>query len=220
MHSPTFSNQQDCCDRCQFRPATFICHPATATCGVTGMCTGKSAKCPTNKKDCSKHHSSVSNTTGTDAMCGSHPCSARDLQCQAQATAQYNFTASCASDTSTCQVTCADPSGSLGGPTSCLALSLNFSDGTECGTGGTCANGVCIGGMLCPLFNNTRSGSHPKSESALLTSISIFNCRFQQRLILEKELYSAGHFRCRRVCPTPRLLPQHMLPASTKTDSR
>ncbi|KAG9325985.1 hypothetical protein KVV02_008417 [Mortierella alpina] len=139
------SNQQDCCDKCQFRPATFICHPATATCGVAEMCTGKSAKCPANKKDCSKHHSSASNTTGTDAMCGSRSCTARDLQCQAQATAQYNFTTSCATDTSTCQVTCANPSGTFNGSTSCLALSLNFSDGTECGQGGTCTNGVCIG---------------------------------------------------------------------------
>ncbi|KAF9946754.1 hypothetical protein BGZ70_003050 [Mortierella alpina] len=97
-------------------------------------------------------------------MCGSRACSSRDLQCQAQATAQYNFTTSCTADTSTCQVTCANPSGTLHASTSCLALSLNFSDGTECGQGGTCTSGVCIGGTIITFLKITCSGFRPKTE--------------------------------------------------------
>ncbi|KAI8602284.1 Disintegrin-domain-containing protein, partial [Dissophora ornata] len=143
------SNQQDCCDRCQFRPATFVCRAATADCDSAEICTGKSGKCPANKTDCPKHHSSTtsnSTDTKTDVSCGSVPCSTRDLQCQAQSSVEINLAEACTEDISSCQVSCTDPrAAALTGSARCLSFSAYFTDGTECGQGGVCTNGSCSG---------------------------------------------------------------------------
>ncbi|KAF9283617.1 hypothetical protein BGZ74_001892, partial [Mortierella antarctica] len=138
--------------KCQFRPATFTCRAATSECGAVEMCTGTSGKCPANKKICSKpkHGNSTDSSSSEVQMCGSAPCSDRDLQCQAQTTTAFSFTSSCAGakDTPTCQVSCVGTSltqGSSGDASGCYTLSAFYKDGTTCGQEGVCSNGICTG---------------------------------------------------------------------------
>ncbi|KAI8353039.1 Disintegrin-domain-containing protein [Mortierella sp. GBAus27b] len=142
------SNLQECCDKCQFRPAIFVCRPAIAGCDAPETCTGKSGKCPTDKKDCSKQHRSPTSnsTTKSDATCGTSPCSSRDLQCQAQSTTDAKYTSACPKDSSSCQISCADPRAALSASSNCISFSQYFTDGTECGQGGVCNSGTCVGG--------------------------------------------------------------------------
>ncbi|KAG0291407.1 hypothetical protein BGZ98_003022, partial [Dissophora globulifera] len=70
-----------------------------------------------------------------------------DLQCQAQSSAEMKFMTACAKDMSSCLMSCTDPrttalTGSVG---SCLEYSVDFADGTECGQGGVCTKGSCVG---------------------------------------------------------------------------
>jgi hypothetical protein len=50
-----------------------------------------------------------------------------------------------ACDTSDCQISCASPQF---GPNVCYSMQQNFLDGTPCGGGGKCSNGVCQGSTV------------------------------------------------------------------------
>jgi len=115
------------------------------------MCSGKSAKCPSSKKTCPKSHGSPasSNTTST---CGSGLCTDRDLQCQSQSDSGYTYATACSTSASSCQMSCSDPTDTMSQPSRCLSLLVNFADGTQCGEGGTCTNGACVGGELRGFF--------------------------------------------------------------------
>ncbi|KAF9086807.1 hypothetical protein BGX23_008553, partial [Mortierella sp. AD031] len=105
-------------------------------------CSGKSAKCPVNKKTCPKK--SPSNST-TAATCGSAPCTEKDLQCQAQSNQSYTFATACAAPSLSCQMSCTDPTDTASHPPRCVSLLANFADGTTCGEGGVCTSGTCVG---------------------------------------------------------------------------
>jgi len=142
------SNLQDCCDKCLFRPSTFVCREATSGCDVVEMCSGKSGKCPSNKKDCPKHHPSSSNATDSvddsAVACGPSGCS-KDQQCRALLSSTNLLMMSCTQDISSCQVSCTSGT-EINGSLNCQVLPQYYSDGTECGDSGTCSNGSCIGG--------------------------------------------------------------------------
>src|SRR5271156_6272025 len=50
-----------------------------------------------------------------------------------------------ACDSSDCQISCASPEF---GPNVCYSMKQNFLDGTPCGGGGMCSNGVCQGSTV------------------------------------------------------------------------
>ncbi|KAF9296909.1 hypothetical protein BGZ88_011577 [Linnemannia elongata] len=138
------SNQQECCNQCQFRPSTFVCRSATSECDAVEMCSGKSGKCPTNKKTCPKSHSSVPSNSTTS--CGAELCTERDLQCQSQQSdSNYNFASACPTASASCQMSCSDPTDIASHPPRCVSLLVHFEDGTACGEGGVCTSGTCVG---------------------------------------------------------------------------
>ncbi|KFH65077.1 hypothetical protein MVEG_08558 [Podila verticillata NRRL 6337] len=198
-------NKQDCCSKCQFRPATFTCRAATSDCDAVEMCTGTSAKCPANKKTCSKskHSNSTDSASSEVTMCGSVPCSDRDLQCQAQTTSAFSFTSSCAGtkDTPTCQVSCVGTSftpGSSGDASGCFTLSAFYKDGTKCGQEGACSNGVCTGDKSASFFSQNMAifaiGGSCVVALIGLCFISICLLRRRKRIENEKEKKEADSY--------------------------
>ncbi|KAF9151120.1 hypothetical protein BG015_007078, partial [Linnemannia schmuckeri] len=116
----------------------------TPDCDAVEMCSGKSGKCPANKKTCPKSHSSVPSNSTTS--CGAELCTERDLQCQSQQSdSSYNFVTACPTTTASCQMSCSDPTDTVSHPPRCLSLLVNFEDGTACGEGGVCTSGSCVG---------------------------------------------------------------------------
>lgn len=122
-----------CCQNCRFAPSTKVCRPSVdATCDAQETCTGNSSACPPD----------LTAPDGTDCgnglKCASGSCTSRDLQCQ-QAVSGSNG----ACDSSSCMLSCS--SASLG-PNTCLIVQQTYVDGTPCGSGGKCENGLCEGG--------------------------------------------------------------------------
>lgn len=136
-----------CTDNCQFAPSSTVCRPAVDDrCDTTESCTGTSAECPKDerKKD--------GDSCGSDGLtCASGHCSSRDLQCQQQSQADYNFSRACSlTADNSCRVSCENPSQTG----SCLVLQQQFIDGTECGYGGRCQGGECKSGSWQSVFNS------------------------------------------------------------------
>jgi hypothetical protein len=76
-------------------------------------------------------------------QCAAGHCTSRDLQCQQQSSADYNFTQACPLNAdNSCSVSCRDPRQI----NACAVLQQNFIDGTECGYGGFCEGGDCKSG--------------------------------------------------------------------------
>lgn len=123
-----------CCNSCQFKAANTTCRPAVSSCDIAETCSGTSGSCPDdtfkpNGQDC-----------GNGLTCASGLCTSRDQQCQ-QRGASLNLTQTCqiAGDSS-CYNNCQDPSN----PNSCIQLSAQLPDGTDCGYGGSCSSGSCV----------------------------------------------------------------------------
>lgn len=208
------SNLQDCCDKCLFRPSTFICRESTSSCDVVEMCSGKHGKCPSNKKECSKHHSLSSNATDFNssnvAACGASGCT-KDQQCQALSSPTNVLTLSCTQDTSSCQVSCT--SGiEINGSLDCQVLPHYYSDGTGCGNSGTCTNGACVGGK-----NIMKSWCRSFIQNLTFDfGLFFWASRQEPGIFSSEEHCRACHFqRHRRGGPDP-LLPEHLFFATTK----
>ncbi|EOD52468.1 putative adam protease adm-b protein [Neofusicoccum parvum UCRNP2] len=80
---------------------------------------------------------------GDGLKCASGQCTSRDQQCKSALgayTGGTNDTYACNSDN--CVISCASPQF---GSNVCYSLQQNFLDGTECGGGGKCNNGRCVG---------------------------------------------------------------------------
>jgi len=134
------TNSACCTGSCQYAPSTQVCRPAVnAECDVAETCTGSSANCP---DDVTTDDGTSCGSSGQGLSCAGGLCTSRDLQCQEQGST-LNIRRACSLGTSsTCQLTCADPTGG----SSCLLLDSNFVDGTECGLAGRCRNGSCQNG--------------------------------------------------------------------------
>lgn len=130
------SNDGCCTRQCQYQAAGTVCRASTGQCDPQEVCTGTNATCPADQtaKD--------GTNCGNNLQCVSGQCTSRDQQCKTAmgSYTQGNDTYSCNSQT--CQITCGSPDF---GFNVCYSLQQNFLDGTACGGGGHCENGVCRG---------------------------------------------------------------------------
>ncbi|KAJ6573929.1 zinc metalloprotease [Mycena vulgaris] len=124
-----------CTGQCGFAPSTQVCRPPKdAKCDVQETCTGTSSSCPSdvvvpNGKSCG----------GNDLACASGQCTSVSLQCQMLGSSM-NLTTECPNQSSsTCQVSCQDPTQS----NQCILLTALLVDGSPCGYAGFCASGKC-----------------------------------------------------------------------------
>lgn len=126
------TNEECCTDQCQFASNGTVCRESTGLCDPEETCPGDSSSCPTDDNapdgtDC-----------GDGLQCATGQCTSRDQQCQSLmgSLVTNNNTEACGS--SSCQIQCLNDNV-------CYELNQNFLDGTTCGGGGTCQNGVCRG---------------------------------------------------------------------------
>ncbi|KAL0078490.1 Metallo-peptidase family M12-domain-containing protein [Phycomyces blakesleeanus] len=124
----------NCCDKCQLRPASYVCRPASTSCDLEESCSGTSATCPEDKF-VTDGDSCGGNSTGL--ACASGQCTSRDAQCKERGTTM-GISRACSSNSNSCELTCDNPGG-LG----CLIFNGKFIDGTPCGIGGACKDGKC-----------------------------------------------------------------------------
>ncbi|KAF9307805.1 hypothetical protein BG003_000171 [Podila horticola] len=137
-------------------------------------------------------------------MCGSVPCSDRDLQCQAQTTTAFSFSSSCAGakDTPTCQVSCVGTpltQGLSNDTSGCFTLSAFYKDGTTCGQEGVCSNGVCTGDKSTISFFKKNMAAFAIGGSCIvaligLCLISICLLRRRKRIENDKEKKEADSY--------------------------
>ncbi|KAF2460628.1 Metallo-peptidase family M12-domain-containing protein [Lineolata rhizophorae] len=132
-------SNEDCCRNCQFASSDTVCRASTGDCDPEERCPGDSPYCPEDQttddgEDC-----------GDGLQCASGQCTSRDLQCKTVmgSYTQGNDTYAC--DSATCRLSCASPEFGAG---VCYGLQQNFLDGTECGGGGRCDNGICQGSSV------------------------------------------------------------------------
>ncbi|KAF2090421.1 zincin [Saccharata proteae CBS 121410] len=132
---------EDCCRDCQLATNATVCRASTGDCDPEEVCTGSSPYCPADKT------APDGQGCGSGGLkCASGQCTSRDLQCRTlmgSYTNGSNDTYAC--DDQTCQISCASPEFGTG---VCYGLQQNFLDGTACGGGGKCANGVCKGSSV------------------------------------------------------------------------
>ena len=133
------SNEGCCTNQCQFSSSGTVCRASTGQCDPQETCSGTNATCPADQTqkdgtDC-----------GNGLQCASGQCTSRDLQCKTVmgSYTQGNDTYSCNSQT--CTISCASPDF---GMNVCYSVQQNFLDGTPCGGGGNCDNGVCRGSTV------------------------------------------------------------------------
>lgn len=153
-----------CTGKCQYAPKTTVCRPAVdAQCDVAETCTGNNATCPA---DVTKPDGQGCGASGAGLSCAAGLCTSRDAQCRSQGTSM-NITRACTlSATSTCQLSCADPSSNA----DCILLSNNFVDGTECGYGGRCRQGICQTGSF---LNRAKSWYRQNLQIAIPVTIVV-----------------------------------------------
>ncbi|GAA5936111.1 hypothetical protein JCM1841_007056 [Sporobolomyces salmonicolor] len=131
--SPT--NSLCCTAQCQVAGNGTVCRPSMdPTCDTQEVCDGRNATCPADV------HVKDGTSCGSDGLaCASGICTSRSLQCQ-NAGSSLNLTSACPQSTSSsCSITCADPTSNA----DCIVLDQSFRDGTSCGYGGRCENGAC-----------------------------------------------------------------------------
>lgn len=133
------SNEGCCTAQCQFSSAGTVCRASTGQCDPQETCSGTNATCPPDQTqkdgtDC-----------GNGLKCASGQCTSRDRQCKTVmgSYTQGNDTYSCSSQS--CTISCASPEFGTG---VCYSVQQNFLDGTPCGGGGHCTNGVCRGSTV------------------------------------------------------------------------
>lgn len=133
------SNEGCCTTQCQYKTAGAVCRASTGECDPQEVCTGNNATCPVDQTQ------NDGTSCGNGLQCASGQCTSRDQQCKTVmgSYTQGNDTYSCNSQS--CTISCASPDF---GPNVCYSVQQNFLDGTPCGGGGHCANGVCKGSTV------------------------------------------------------------------------
>ncbi|CEQ40639.1 SPOSA6832_02294, partial [Sporobolomyces salmonicolor] len=129
------TNSLCCTAQCQVAGNGTVCRPSMdPTCDTQEVCDGRNATCPADV------HVKDGTSCGSDGLaCASGICTSRSLQCQ-NAGSSLNLTSACPQSTSSsCSITCADPTSNA----DCIVLDQSFRDGTSCGYGGRCENGAC-----------------------------------------------------------------------------
>ncbi|KAJ0124966.1 hypothetical protein N8I77_005951 [Diaporthe amygdali] len=126
------TNEECCTDQCQFSSSGTICRASTGLCDPEETCQGNSSSCPTD------NNAPDGTSCGDGLQCATGQCTSRDQQCQSLmgSLVTNNNTEACGS--SSCQIQCLNNNV-------CYELNQNFLDGTTCGGGGKCNNGVCKG---------------------------------------------------------------------------
>jgi len=133
------SNEGCCTTQCQLASANTVCRASTGQCDPQETCSGTNATCPADQTE------KDGTGCGSGLQCASGQCTSRDLQCKTVmgSYSQNNDTYSCNSQT--CTISCASPDF---GSNVCYSVQQNFLDGTSCGGGGNCENGVCRGSSV------------------------------------------------------------------------
>ncbi|KAL9060611.1 MAG: hypothetical protein Q9162_000562 [Coniocarpon cinnabarinum] len=153
---------EECCNNCQFAPASHVCRPSTGQCDPQETCSGNSSTCPEDVtapdgQSCSLPNNATTAHVG-DLQCASGQCTSRDLQCRTVMGAYTGNNDTYACDDNTCTMSCASPSF---GPGTCYGLQQNLLDGTPCGGGGKCSNGRCMGSSVGKEVGNWISNHKP-----------------------------------------------------------
>lgn len=139
-------SNEDCCTGCQFSSNGTVCRASTGVCDPQETCTGTTAVCPIDEVAPNGQSCNLSNSTDSSLSCSSGQCTSRDLQCQTVMAGYFSDSSSTyACDSDTCTLSCASPAFGTG---VCYGLQQNLLDGTTCGGGGQCSNGVCKGSNL------------------------------------------------------------------------
>ncbi|KAI9677859.1 MAG: hypothetical protein M1829_002356 [Trizodia sp. TS-e1964] len=148
-------SNEDCCTKCQFSPVNTVCRASSGECDPAETCSGRNATCPPDQK--ASDGQSCGNGT-LSLTCASGQCTSRDQQCK---TLMGSFTRgndTYACDSSNCQLSCASPEF---GANVCYGMQQNFLDGTQCGAGGSCRNGLCQGSSTVQEIGNFISKNKP-----------------------------------------------------------
>ncbi|EXJ95410.1 hypothetical protein A1O1_00531 [Capronia coronata CBS 617.96] len=132
-------NEGCCTTSCQFASAGTVCRASTSQCDPQETCSGTNGTCPADTTapdgtDC-----------GNGLECASGQCTSRDLQCRTLMGSYTSNNDTYACNSQTCTLSCASPDF---GPNVCYSMQQNFLDGTPCGGGGHCQNGVCRGSSV------------------------------------------------------------------------
>lgn len=129
-------SNEECCNDCKFSSSDTVCRKSNGECDPEEKCPGDSGACPTDK------HKENGESCGKGLKCASGQCTSRDLQCQTHMGKSLGTNDTYACDKDSCTLLC----GSKALPkNTCSEMLTNFLDGTACGAGGTCKNGVCDG---------------------------------------------------------------------------
>lgn len=128
---------EDCCSReCKFASSGTVCRASTGECDPDETCTGDRASCPEDT------HKDDGASCGDGLNCASGQCTSRDLQCRALSNGLLGLNSTKACPGSSCMLSCTSDDM---GPGQCFTDNQNFLDGTLCGGGGKCVNGLCKG---------------------------------------------------------------------------
>ncbi|KIV98150.1 hypothetical protein PV10_01830 [Exophiala mesophila] len=133
------SNEGCCTSQCQFAGSGTVCRESTGVCDPAETCSGTNGTCPSDTtapdgEDC-----------GQGLRCASGQCTSRDLQCKTLMGSYTSDNDTYACNSQTCSLSCASPDF---GRNVCYSMQQNFLDGTPCGGGGHCENGVCRGSSV------------------------------------------------------------------------
>lgn len=146
------SNEGCCTGECQFMASGTVCRSSTGQCDPQEVCSGTNATCPPDNTaddgtDC-----------GNGLRCASGQCTSRNLQCQTLMGSYTSDNDTFACNSQTCSLSCASPDF---GSNVCYSMQQNFLDGTPCGGGGKCDNGICrgssVGGEVSSWINDNKT---------------------------------------------------------------
>ena len=133
------SNEGCCTPQCQFSSSGTVCRASTGQCDPQEVCSGSNATCPADQT------AEDGSNCGNGLQCASGQCTSRDLQCKTLMGSYTSDNDTYACNSQTCSLSCASPDF---GSNVCYSMQQNFLDGTPCGGGGHCNNGVCRGSSV------------------------------------------------------------------------
>lgn len=133
------SNEGCCTNQCQFAGAGSVCRASTGQCDPEETCPGNNGVCPPDST------ASDGDDCGDGLKCASGQCTSRNVQCRTVMGSLTSDNDTYACNSQTCQLSCAAPDFPRN---TCYSMRQNFLDGTECGGGGHCENGVCRGSSV------------------------------------------------------------------------
>lgn len=185
---------EDCCtDQCAFASSGTTCRASTGDCDPEERCPGDSGSCPSDE------HLDDGESCGDGLSCASGQCTSRNTQCRAMlgnGNDDNEDITACGGDT--CMLSCESPSYDG----QCAVYNQNFLDGTSCGGGGRCDNGVCNGsstwGRIQEWFRNNQNIAIPVGcviGGLLLLAISCCiwsSCRKRRRARKNKKAQAAA----------------------------